>query len=460
MKKPSKPSFNHFGGKLKSRKQGFDYKDGILFIIAFTILTVSTIFMSSGNSKIYIIKVNNKLVGYVNKYAVYSDAIDKIKTIDKNVSLKNVVAEKTDKVVETFITTSTIEKAIAKEIEVRKPSIAIRANGGEIAIVSSKNDAKKVLDGVVKYYYPKVNNGKLVITSGKILEKISMTECTTDPKNVLSVNDAIKKIINGKGAKKQYKIKDGDTIWDVAIANNVAVEDIQAANPHINMDKIKIGQSINLTVNLPYLNVRITANIDSKEQIPFESKQVVDKKARLGSKKVKERGRNGLAEIIKSIVIENGDVINENIKSNKIVFAPQNEIIAVGRKSLLVAATGLFMRPSRGILSSPFGRRWGKMHEGIDLASPTGTPIEAANNGKVSFVGIRNGYGLCIMINHGNGLQTLYGHTSRVFVKTGQIVKKGQKIAAVGSTGHSTGPHLHFEVRKNGVPVNPLAYIK
>ena len=462
VKKPYKTTLGQFLAFLDNYRQKIDYKDGVLCIIAFTVLTISTIYMSTGNPKPYVIKVNNKIIGYVSRYDIYSNAIEKIKAENKNISLKNVIAERTDTIPNGFITSTTIQRDMTNEVKasVKKRTVAIQANNIEIAVVSSDEDAKKVIQGIEEYYYPKIKNAKVTINSSKILENITIKDIKIDPKRVLSVNEAIMKIINGKGAEKKYTIKERDTIWDIAISNNVTVEDIKTANPDLNLDKIKIGQIIKLAVNLPYVNIRITASIDSKEQIPYESKNVTDKKIRKGYKKVKEHGRNGVAEIIKNVVIENGDLIDENIITNKTLLAARDEIVTIGGKTSLFAAIGSFIKPARGRLSSIFGRRWGRMHEGIDLAGPTGTPIDAADSGKVSFVGRRNGYGLCVMLNHGNGLQTLYGHTSKVFVKAGQSVDKGQRIASIGSTGRSTGPHLHFEVRKNGVPVNPLAYIK
>lgn len=99
------------------------------------------------------------------------------------------------------------------------------------------------------------------------------------------------------------------------------------------------------------------------------------------------------------------------------------------------------------------------MHTGQDIAAPSGTAIKAAGSGKVITAAYLNGYGNTVVIDHGGGVSTLYGHCSRLFVSVGQTVSQGQKIAAVGSTGYSTGPHLHFEVRINGKPVNPLGRI-
>lgn len=123
--------------------------------------------------------------------------------------------------------------------------------------------------------------------------------------------------------------------------------------------------------------------------------------------------------------------------------------------------TGRFIRPVNGRISSGFGYRihpvlrTRRLHAGIDFAAPTGTPIRASAAGVVIGASYRGGYGNTVVIDHGGGISTLYGHCSRLFVRNGERVRQGQKIAAVGSTGLSTGPHLHFEIRVNGRPVNP-----
>jgi murein DD-endopeptidase MepM/ murein hydrolase activator NlpD len=115
--------------------------------------------------------------------------------------------------------------------------------------------------------------------------------------------------------------------------------------------------------------------------------------------------------------------------------------------------------PVQGPVTSPFGWRWGRMHEGIDIGVPYGTPIHAAASGTVIYCGWEEGYGNLTAIDHGGNLATAYGHQSSIVVSCGQQVSQGQLIGYVGSTGHSTGPHLHFEVRVNGVPVDPMGYL-
>lgn len=109
--------------------------------------------------------------------------------------------------------------------------------------------------------------------------------------------------------------------------------------------------------------------------------------------------------------------------------------------------------------TSGYGSRWGTLHAGVDLAAPTGTPVYAAYSGTISLARWYGGYGYAVKIKHGNGYTTLYGHNSRLLVKAGQRVTSGQKIALMGSTGDSTGPHLHFETHVNGNPVNPVTFM-
>jgi murein DD-endopeptidase MepM/ murein hydrolase activator NlpD len=122
-----------------------------------------------------------------------------------------------------------------------------------------------------------------------------------------------------------------------------------------------------------------------------------------------------------------------------------------------VSASG-FAWPLQGVLTSGFGPRWGRMHEGIDIAAPAGSPITAAASGTVIYAGWFGGYGNLVIIDHGGGVATAYGHMSAIYA-TGGAVVQGQSIGAVGTTGHSTGNHLHFEVRINASPVDPLGYL-
>jgi len=133
------------------------------------------------------------------------------------------------------------------------------------------------------------------------------------------------------------------------------------------------------------------------------------------------------------------------------------------QKSLLASTPSLW--PTRGWVTSGFGYRPypftgnEKMHEGIDIATRIGTPVVAPADGVVTFVGSEGSFGNLIVIDHGYGISTRFGHLSEIYIRVGKRVRRGDKIAAVGDTGRCTGPHVHYEVRLNGVPVNPANYI-
>jgi murein DD-endopeptidase MepM/ murein hydrolase activator NlpD len=155
------------------------------------------------------------------------------------------------------------------------------------------------------------------------------------------------------------------------------------------------------------------------------------------------------------------DEIDES-KSLEAASARLSALLSSGGSSSAPPPTGgngTFQWPLSGPITSPFGMRWGTLHPGIDIGVPTGTPIHAAGPGTVVWCGWMSGYGNLVMIDHHNGLATLYGHQSQIAASCGEQVSTGTLIGYVGCTGFCTGPHLHFEVRLNGSPVDPLGYL-
>lgn len=154
------------------------------------------------------------------------------------------------------------------------------------------------------------------------------------------------------------------------------------------------------------------------------------------------------------------------VKTTTIAYTPRpnspgansvNTSRGISNKKVNLGMT--LVRPTSGVVTSRYGYRWGRTHTGIDIGAPTGTPIKAAAAGTVSFSGWKGTLGYLVVLSHGNGIQTYYAHCSKLLVSKGQTVSKGQLIAKMGSTGRSTGPHLHFEIRVNGSSINPQSYI-
>lgn len=205
---------------------------------------------------------------------------------------------------------------------------------------------------------------------------------------------------------------------------------------------------------------QIVEVVVQKEEIRYKSfspESIYEKSDKLykGEKKIASKGEKGIVSVTEIVEYKNGkEEKREMIKT---------EVIDQGSPTKILCGTKerpTFIKPlDGGILTSNFGMRWGVLHAGVDWGCPIGTPVKASCNGTVIQAGWMNGYGNCITIAHENGTATRYGHLNEVKVSAGQKVKQGELIAFSGNTGMSTGPHLHFEIRKNDTPTNPLPFL-
>ena len=180
-----------------------------------------------------------------------------------------------------------------------------------------------------------------------------------------------------------------------------------------------------------------------------------------GDTKVKQEGSDGKREATYMIRKQNGVVVGQSILAEKILVEPKEHIVLKGTKVIPSRGSGVFAWPAEGgYISSRKGQRWGRQHEGIDIARPNGFTIKATDNGVVVAAGRAGTYGNRVVVDHKNGYKTTYAHLSSISVKVGDVVPQGSKLGIMGSTGRSTGTHLHFEVEKNGVNVDPLTVLK
>ncbi len=196
------------------------------------------------------------------------------------------------------------------------------------------------------------------------------------------------------------------------------------------------------------------------EVIPCETREIATDELYEGCSRVIEEGSDGEAYIEHTTLKINGETISEYDSKKYTVKEMKNRVIEKGTKKAPEGITkGFFINPSEGVLTSPFGPRWGRMHKGIDISDAEGTPIYASDGGKVTYSGWMDGYGYLIVIDHGNRYKTYYAHCSALHAEEGEYVTQGQHIADMGSTGRSTGTHLHFEVRYDDVPEDPEKYV-
>lgn len=413
------------------------------------------------SSSVFLVKVKGNEIGYIKGRELVDKVKANIKTTDGIDIAKDIdIYTYTNNNV-TTLDEQHLEANVRKELGLKVPANVVTIGNEKVAVLLNQKDYEVLLEILKKRYTPNYKGIKNVeINAFKIDKNIKTTVEFVNANQIEDVDDVAERIIKGKLKEEKYVVKEGDTIWKITMDLGYSIDQIASYNPSLNLEKIKPGQEIKIVKNEPYFNVEMELTIASNEEVPCDVEEIKDNQMAKGKTVVKQEGTNGLAEVRKKVKVVNGSVIDETLIVSKLIKEPQKKVVVVGTKQFNLVATGAFIRPSRGSITSYFGRRWGRMHEGIDIGAPTGTPIHAADAGRVVYSGWMSGYGKVIMIDHGNGYRTVYGHASKLYVSQGTRVSKGQLIAAVGSTGRSTGPHLHFEVRKNGVPQNPLKYIK
>lgn len=217
---------------------------------------------------------------------------------------------------------------------------------------------------------------------------------------------------------------------------------------------------INETIEEPELKVEVIAINKSLDDIKPTTKFIENNELYIGQSKVKE-GISGKKEIIKKDKYINGKYIENKIMEEKTLVEPKEEIIYTGTKDPIPERIKFLKHPTNGgVITSKFGYRKGGTHSGIDIGVPNGTPISASCNGVVIYVGYDSIYGNMIVLRHSDNLETLYAHASEINVKVGDEVKSGEVIAKSGNTGRSTGPHLHFGLKYNGVAIDPNNFIE
>ena len=275
-----------------------------------------------------------------------------------------------------------------------------------------------------------------------------------------SVEKARKFIIDGTNEVKTHKVASGETFWSISRKYDITVEELEKANPEANSARIQIGQELSLIVPKSLIGVKTVEEATYIDKIQFDQKLEFSDSLYKDQTSIRVKGVYGEKEVSAIITKVNGLETDREIIKEKVIKKPKEQILVKGTKEPPPKkGTGVFATPTRGSISSRFGMRRGRHHDGLDIAAPLGTPVKAADGGDVIFVGTSGTYGKLIKIDHGAGFQTWYGHLSAYSVKVGDKVYKGQIIGAVGNTGRSTGPHLHFEIRKNGVPKNPSSYL-
>ena len=252
------------------------------------------------------------------------------------------------------------------------------------------------------------------------------------------------------------KESDKETAEKVSVETKVTSADENAAG-----GEIMQGDMVCIKSTVEPVSVRMVEEGKMKEVIEYETIKKKSGEYYQGDTRIEQEGKNGVQIFEGRLTKVAGEVVDRKEVSTSVIRDKQDKIILIGTKERpKTAPTGTYAMPLEYYtVTSEFGQRWGRLHAGIDLAEPTGTTIYASDGGTVIRASYFGGYGNCVEIDHENGRVTRYGHCSAILVSEGDKVYQGQPIALVGSTGNSTGPHLHFEIILDGVQHNPREFV-
>lgn len=340
-------------------------------------------------------------------------------------------------------------------------AVALVVDGRQVAVVEDEAAADGVLQSIRDAYLEAIGaDTRTTLLSLEFEEDVRLEPVASEIDEIRDVETARRILERGTDAVEVHVVKRNESLWSIATGRGVTVEALRQANPQLKGDLLQIGQQLNLIVPVPYLNLISVEERVLLQAIPFPVITRDDPNLWPWQQRIEQRGSQGQRELVVRITRQNARETERAVLSQRVVREAVTQIQYRGTKTVPSYGTGALVWPvpDGGQLTSRFGRRGWSMHNGIDIAAPAGTAIVAADAGVVVKSEWYGGYGNVIYIDHGNGRVTVYAHNQANLVKVGDVVQKGQLIARMGSTGRSTGPHLHFEVLVNGKPVDPLQF--
>jgi len=325
-------------------------------------------------------------------------------------------------------------------------------------------DKSKKLEVSALSYKPEQNTTssadpkhQVALKSVDFVEQVGTQEADVQPEQITDAQSMYMKLVQGSVKPTKYTVQKGDCVGCIAQKFDISPQVIYENNGWIEDDMIRPGDVLDLTVIAPEVTVETVENVTEIEIIEPITVYQPNSNMRAGEMKTVREGKSGKKKLVYKLVKRNGYLMREDFLGEQVLDFTVPAIVMKGTK-VLGEGTGSFSWPVSGAkLTSSFGTRWGRQHKGIDMVG--NTDIMAADDGVIEFAGERSGYGNCIIINHKNGYKTLYGHLSKISVKSGDTVEKGDSIGIMGNTGHSFGTHLHFEIHKDGEVQNPIKYL-
>ncbi|MCI3924761.1 peptidoglycan DD-metalloendopeptidase family protein [Paenibacillus sp. TRM 82003] len=377
-------------------------------------------------------------------------------------------------------------QALEPMLEAKAVGVEVIVNGKAVAIVKDEATANRILERVKETFVraedapagltilsaaPVAERDDDVISetepelqSVRIIEPVDLLTREIRPNDVMDEQAVIDMLVTGDVKPTKYIVQEGDTPGHIADKLGVPIDVLYAKNRDnadlINKDLIRVGDELDVTMLQPAVTIEAVEKVKETISVQYETEYEEDETMRKGQTKTIRAGKNGVKEVTFLLTKVNGLLMDEQIAEEVVLEEPVPAIVRRGTKVVLGEGTGKFSWPVLSYqVTSGFGSRWGRQHKGIDIISKKKS-ILAADTGKVIFAGKKGDYGNAVIIDHQNGYETLYGHLSKISVKKGDVVEKGDTLGVMGSTGRSTGVHLHFEIIVNGTEKNPMSYLR
>lgn len=433
-------------------------------IASLIILVSSLILLFSMKTTAYSVYVDGEEKFAVKHYGDIVQTIEQVKIQEEKAcnrkleSISEVTWDRNLVDKNSVLTKDQIAMELQKSLKFAALGVEIQVQGKTIACLDNMEVAEQLLSELKDEFGTVAEGEKLLSVS--LEEDVDLVEKKILINKLSTKEEAYNLIKMGTDKPEKYIVQEGDSLWLIARKNDMYVDDIMRTN-NLKSEDLQLEQELILVASKPYINVVAQVEGEKVETIPFETKTEVDKNS-TSSVRIKQAGVDGEKQISYVATKVNGIVDKQEIKEETILKKAVDKIIVKGTRVTVASrgrGTGALDWPVYGPISSYYGSRSGG-HTGLDIAAPTGTAIKAADSGTVTGACYQGGYGNLITVNHGNGIVTRYAHCSAFNVSVGQSVSKGTVIGKVGSTGRSTGPHLHFEVLASGSFNNPLSYLR
>lgn len=474
-----------FGSSLRDvfRRAGAHYREELLSIWsligpAAAILVLVVTLSVWGNTDFCLsLTYGEQVLGYIDNTATYDAAAalakGRVVNVDNSFSVEAVprLAVTIQNGKEVLDDTQLCDAILRTAGDSIAEASGLYVDGAFVGAMESSAELESLLEGLKDGYYDKNDQNQ----RAEFVQTVEMVDGLFPAAAVMDATALKGKLTAEAVVKKTYQVQSGDTLSTIAVKNDMTTAELRSMNPAFaTTDLVHIGDVLTVQKPQAFLQVQVIKRIYYTEKIDYTTQYVNNTSKPITWSRVKTKGQEGSQNVVAEITYVDGSEQSRKVISTEVTKQPVTKVVERGTQKV-TASGGNTITQGDGVTTGNMlwpvpichnmSRGYGGRHMGLDICNGPVTvrnkPAVAADGGTVISAGWNSGgYGYCVKIQHSNGLCTLYAHLNAVSVVKGQQVSRGQQVGLIGSTGNSSGPHLHFEVIKNGVRVNPLNYVR